>query len=174
MKFDRSQHNGYFELDFGGERLTHYPSGDTCLRHPWMRGAVDAWTQKLKDFLARHPDVNVVINSSGYIIADANDFPQRNSAPFSVGDIVAVREKIDGIEDIGWVSKTVVGSRNTGIETIYDLDDGEELYWADASSGWFAYRHDPYKEPCRVRRPVEGERLQLLSNVVPLRTTSFR
>lgn len=50
LKLNRSLHTEYFMLDFAGQRFTHYPSGDTCLRHEWMvypRRA--AWIEKLPD-----------------------------------------------------------------------------------------------------------------------------
>ncbi|MCV9963858.1 hypothetical protein OIU34_18435 [Pararhizobium sp. BT-229] len=167
MKLDRSTIAEYFELDFGGDRLTHYPSGDTCLRHQWMRSRDTAkWTEKLTEFLARHPYASIIANSQGDIIGDANSFPHRGG-DFKVDDVVLVTVRI-GEDDWGPCARTVVARRDFAGDAVteahhwFELDDGTELFWDERRNGWFAWRRDPFEQAGRARAPLEGEVVQTL------------
>ncbi|MDW9478681.1 hypothetical protein GOB57_08185 [Sinorhizobium meliloti] len=162
MRLDRSTIVEYFELDFGGDRLTHYPSRDTCLRHAWMRGLdKPKWTEKLTEFLVRHPDASIIANSQGNIIGDANSFPHRGG-DFKVGDVVLVPVRV-GEEDWGPCARNIVDRRDfagdhlTEAHHWFELDDGTELFWDDTRNGWFAWRRSPYEEAVRARAPCDGE-----------------
>lgn len=157
----------YFMLDFGGSRFTHYPSGDTCLRHQWMVGRPDGakWTEALKEFFARHPDVSVIVNSRFEIIDNANSFPHRGG-DFNVGDVILVRVK-EGDDDWGVCAKTITARSNfQGSDIVdpyhtFELDDGNAFYWDDHSNGWFTFRQGETDNQ-RVRLPVPGENVQTL------------
>jgi hypothetical protein len=166
MHLDRTT-TPYFELDFGSDRLTHYPTGDTCLRDEWMRGRDAAkWTEKLTEFLARHPDTSIIVNARGDIIDNANSFPHRGG-DFKVDDVVLVRVRI-GDEDWGPCARTVVARREfagdavTDVHHWFELDDGSDLGWEQSLNGWFAWRRDPYEHAVRARAPFEGEVVQTL------------
>lgn len=167
MKLDRSTTAEYFELDFGGDRLTRYPTVDTCLRHDWMRGRDAAkWAEKLTEFLSRHPEASFIVNSRGDIIGDANFFPHRGG-DFKVEDVVLVTVKI-GDDDWGPCARTVVARREFAGDTVtephhwFELDDGTELFWDQGSNGWFAWRRDPHEQAMQARAPLEGEAVQTL------------
>lgn len=170
MRLDRSTTREYFELDFGEYRFTHYPTGDTCLRHQWMVGRQsNKWTEKLTDFLTRHPEASIIVNSRGDIIDDANSFPHRGGE-YKVGDVVLLNLKIDG-DDWGPCAKTIIERRETEGDQFFEphpyfvLDDGSELFWNESRNGWIAWRPEPYEEFGRARAPLEGEVVQTLDQM---------
>lgn len=52
----------YIELDHAGfgqwPRLTHIPSGDTCLRAPYMTNR--EWLDKKQEFLNKYPELIIL------------------------------------------------------------------------------------------------------------------
>jgi hypothetical protein len=168
-KLDRNVTKEYFELDFGGQRFTHYPSGDTCLRHEWMIGYRDGpkWTSKLTDFFAAHPEASVIVSSKYEVIDDANSLPHRGGE-YKVGDVVLMRVH-EGNENWEWCARTITerldfpGDAVTEPLTTFKLDDGSGIYWHDHNNGWLTFRMDaPLERSLRVRRPVDGEEILTL------------
>jgi hypothetical protein len=161
QKLDHSTTAEYFELDMASQRFTHYPSGDTCLRHEWMHGRRygEAWTKKLTEFFERHPDVSVIVNSRHEIIDSANSLPHRGG-DYNVGDIVLVNVA-EGEDDWGLCAKTIKERIDLAGDEFFDphhrfkLDDDTLLFWRDGSNGWFTSA--PQGEYIRARRPIEGE-----------------
>lgn len=154
MKLDRAAVGEYFELDFGGSRLTHVPSGDTCLRHPWMSGPrIEAWDEKLSRFFRKHSNVSTIVNSRLEVIGNADEFPYRGGG-FEIGDTVMVR---NGVGDASreFVATEVVG-RNED-DGSFRLENGMQLFWNAGDCGWFAWRREPYVSGDRARKPLEGE-----------------
>ena len=58
--------NKYIELDYVGlligPRLTHYPSGETCMRQPWMSN--QKWMEVKTEFLSKYPNEIIFIRGN--------------------------------------------------------------------------------------------------------------
>jgi hypothetical protein len=169
-KLDRNVTGEWFVLDFIGSRarFTHLPSGDTCLRHPYMVGTgTTQWLEKFGDFLSRHPKAHVVVNDHGEIVDDVRDFPISGGG-FKVGDLVVTRSsgvgKTDCVREI--VASVLVppGSyRDPGdLDESFVLENGSVMYWGSDEDGWVA-RDRTHEERSRARRPVEGDNLERLA-----------
>lgn len=167
-QIDRSSDREYIEIDMGGSRFTHYPSGDTCLRHPWMRGK-DAvkWIEKFQEFAARHPETHVAVNSRHEIIDDIRNYPYLGGG-FQVGDLVVTRVRGMGHPDC---VRRIVEARSNGdarfrdpgdVEQSFILDDGQLLYWSSGEDAWLT-DDKTGRERSRARRPVEGDDLEWLT-----------
>lgn len=154
MDFDRSK-DEYIMLDWAGRgRFTHYPSGDTCLRHEWMIG-IDGdakWNAKLEAFLEKHQSTKVIVSSQYNVIDTTDSLQPWKRLPFAVGDSVVVRNREGAI----W-SQEVVAIERQGELANYTLDDGAEVSWDAYSYGWFAYSCEPVTDRMRVRKPIAGE-----------------
>ena len=169
IELDRSVDKEFFMLDFGGQRFTHYPSGDTCLRHPWMYGRKDAWIEKVTDFFNRYPEISVVVNDRYEVIDNADLYPYRKGE-YKVGDIILARICADGgREDWGMCARTITErvdhpkSEYVDEYTIFKLDDGSEFWWDEHNNGWFISATDsPDGQKRRVRPPVENEEIATL------------
>lgn len=135
----------HFELDFGGRRITHVPTGDTCLRQPYMQGTkgYPAWKEKFDAFVARHPGCHVVVRSNGVIIDDMRRSSMVGGG-YSIGEHVAIVDPTTGyLERV----LEIVASRRSGTpdsdlhpgddRTSHLLENGESLWWDEASHGWF-------------------------------------
>lgn len=170
-KLDRSVTNEYFELDLGGQRFTHYPSGDTCLKHEWMneRRNRQKWVDQVTAFFERHPDVSVVVNSHYEIIDNANSYPYRGG-DYKVGDVVMARVCTDANkDDWGMCARTITervdypGDKFVDANTTFKLDDGGEFWWDEHNSGWIISSNtSPDGQRRRLRPPVEGEEVLTL------------
>lgn len=163
MDFDRGTTDEYIMLDWVGRgRFTHYPSGDTCLRHEYMVSTHDgriAWDEKLTAFFARHPEAKIIVSGRYRVLDNVDNLPQSGGG-FEVGDTVMVRDE----EDLTWSHKIVssedVSDRLTyrnDPTTMYILDDGSKVCWDALSNGWFAFEGSQSKDNMRVRKPFEGE-----------------
>lgn len=155
-------------LDFAsGPRLTHYPSGDTALRHPWMHGRDAAkWVARVREFMDAHPGARTVCNARWDVIDDLSDHPLSGGS-FAVGDSVVTRR--EGIGEVDCV-REVIAVRHHGPEAHLDpddaresyvLDDGEILYWSTGHHGWVADARNSDRD-ARARRPLPGESLEAL------------
>jgi hypothetical protein len=172
QKIDRSITKEYFELDLGGQRFTHYPSGDTCLKYEWMNEHRNRqkWVEKVTAFFAKHADVSVVVNSKYEIIDDANAYPFRG-ADFNVGDTVLARVCTDiHRDDWGMCARTITeredfeGDKYVDPYTVFKLDDGGEFWWDEHNNGWFlSASKSPDGQSRRVRPPMEGEEILTLT-----------
>jgi len=155
-KIDLNQIKEFIEIDFPRHvRFTHYPSGDTCLKQPWMassRKGDDAWNEKRKEFFSKHPNAHLVVTAFGHeIVDDVRNFPFMGGG-FEIGDEVV---SMDGK---GELIVRVITSRDTS-ENLFFLEDGTLLYWSDADDGWFTDDKTPYGTGYRARKPLEGEDL---------------
>lgn len=164
MRLD-STRTEYFMLDRSGSRFTHYPSGDTCLRHLWMaeRNA-EAWHSALREFFGRHPAASLVVSSDMQVVDDVNSLPCRGGG-YDIGDEVVVPARSsDGHEDVR--VRTIVERREVahpqmiGPDHGFTLDDGTSLIWDAFDYGWFVCPAPPCRQeqPARARRPLCGER----------------
>ncbi len=170
LKLDRSQHKEYFMLDLAGQRFTHYPSGNTCLRHEWMdytRRA--AWIEKVTEFFQKHPSISVIVNDRYEIIDNADFYPYR-AGDYEVGDVILTRVCTDvNRDDWGMCARTITErvdhpkSQYVDEYTIFKLDDGGEFWWDEHNNGWFiSATASPDGQKRRVRPPMEGEEVQTL------------
>jgi hypothetical protein len=165
LKLDRGVTNEYFMLDFAGQRFTHYPSGDTCLRHEWMDySRRDKWIEKVTEFFERHPSVSVIVNDRYEIVDDADSYPYR-AGDYKVGDVVMARVCTDvNRDDWGMCARTVIERIDTPKDayvdggTVFKLDDGGEFWWDENNNGWFiSAGTSPDEQRRRIRPPLEGE-----------------
>lgn len=171
VKLDRSITNEYFELDLGGQRFTHYPSGDTCLKNDWMNehDKRHVWVEKATAFFKRHPGVSVIVNSKYEIIDNADTYPFRGG-DFKIGDTIMARVCTDvDRDDWGMCARTIVertdfpGDKHIDPYSIFKLDDGGEVWWSEHNNGWFlSSQTSPDGQSRRIRPPVEGEEILTL------------
>jgi hypothetical protein len=133
----------HFELDFGGSRFTHQPSGDTCLRQNWMTGPKwDQWETMFKAFLGRHPDCHTVTDTKGNIVDDIRRSPLAGGG-FASGETVVVMDRSTGNPE--W-ALLIVGTSHHGsqawdpypgdVPISHLLENGETLSWDQHSHGW--------------------------------------
>jgi hypothetical protein len=159
MKIDRNETKEFFIIDckarFG---LIHMPSGEFCGRSHWMTMENrDKWETKFAEFLAKHPNASVIVDDSGEILDNVNDFPQRGGQ-FEIGDIVMVFER-----DHDYCADKIVGisAEKTTIEhpvdkgSLYLLESGNKLYWDIDNDLWMTTSKTAFSR--RARRPVDGE-----------------
>jgi len=164
------QPGGYYEIDFPGRlRLTHYPSGFTCLRHDWMTGRDAArWVDKLRECSDAHPEARYVYDGRGELVGDLRDMPAFGGG-FAVGDLVLTRSR--GDRGGGLTAREVVAVRGDGdaahhdaddAATSYVLEDGSPLYFSGHEGGWMthaldgraferAFRPHPSQDPGEMR-----------------------
>lgn len=159
MKLDRNTTKEYFVADckarFG---LVHMPSGEFCGRAHWMiidrRGE---WETKFAAFLVKYPNASVLVDQSGEIIDNINDFPQRGGR-FEVGDIIMVHERHNGYCADKIVEKVERGSPKehpVDPDATYLLESGNKLIWSPDDDLWLATSKTAFSR--RARRPVDGE-----------------
>jgi hypothetical protein len=173
MGIDRSK--PYFEVDYPRKvRITHHPSGDTCLRHPWMIGKDSiTWEEKLKEFFERHSDVKELANSRGQIIGNVDDFPNQGGS-FVVGDVVIMKHDEFGeyAEKIVQVIPTKQPLLDFGnFHEHYVLESGDEVYWNDGSDTWMSTSKNSISQ--RVRKQREGDPTETLDDLLNS-SNSFR
>ncbi len=163
---------GYFEIDFPSNRLrlTHYPSGDTALRHDYMfdgEGA-EKWSAKLRELTDAHPGAHGIHNSRGKLVADIRDYPALGGG-FSVGDLVVTRTE-DGFD----VARGIVSSFQNGAPEYrgpgepaeaFRLEDGHTLYFSTSDGGWMATCSHGDRE--RARRVLPGDDLDAIREAAP-------
>lgn len=163
---------GYFEIDFPSNRLrlTHYPSGDTALRHDFMfdgEGA-EKWSAKLRDLTEAHPGAHGIHNSRGTLVADIRDYPALGGG-FSVGDLVVTRNE-DGFD----VARGIVSSFPNGAPEYrgagepaeaFRLEDGHTLYFSTSDGGWMATCSHGDRE--RARRVLPSDDLEVIREAAP-------
>lgn len=133
------------EVDLGGRRFTHYPSGDTLLRHDylrWQRQHLPDWKAMVVAFAARHPDTPLMTDSNRNIIDDLRTWPTLGGR-FRVGDYVVTPGSVDRDP----VAREIIGSIPAVTETILDfeetyvLDDGEHMFWSSDADTWTSRDH---------------------------------
>lgn len=173
MQVDRSK--PYFEVDYPRKvRITHYPSGDTCLRHPWMIGKDSKkWVEKLRAFFEKHSDVKVMANSRGQLIGSVDDFPIQG-ASFKVGDVVILKH-----DELGEYAEEIVEVIPTKHHLLdfgdfhehYVLKSGDEVYWSDGSDTWLSTSKNSISQ--RVRKQRDGDPTETLEDLLNTRN-SFR
>jgi hypothetical protein len=154
----------YFMIDYPRDtRITHYPSGDTCFKHMWMRSGEgqSQWEEKLIAFLAKYPHVNVVVNGAYEIIDDANDFPHRGGM-LKVGDTVMVWHRdYDYCADriVRELPYTGTPDHPNHPAKLFELESGNRMYWGGQDDAWHIWdvNHSGTIFNPRVRRPLEGE-----------------
>ena len=164
----------YFEVDYPRKvRITHYPSGDTCLRHPWMIGKDSKkWKEKLSAFFEKHSDVKVIANSRGQLVGNVDDFPIQG-ASFKVGDVVILKHDEFGeyAEEIVDVIPTKQPLLDFGdFHEHYVLKNGDHIYWSDGSDTWMSTSKNSNQ---RVRKQREGDPTETLEDLMNTRN-SFR
>lgn len=154
------------EVDRGGCRFTHIPSGDTLVRHDYFhqRAMVDAWTDKMKAFLAAHPQAVSLVSRTGEhsgfsVIGDVRDFPWQEG--FAVGDNVVTISRGDYEVDccrqiVGVVAGAYQPLSKNELGHHYLLEDGQPLYWASTYDCWHSTSKDGRGET-RSRRLYAGE-----------------
>lgn len=159
MKIDPNK--PFFELDFGGDRFTHYPSGDTCLRHRWMRGHKHlAWAEKFREFVASHPDCHVVASSRYEVIDDIRRHALLGGG-FTVGETVVLlgmpREVLFAVQVAEEVTMSNPVMLEDGHPTHYILETGDILYWDSDTNGWMTSNRREANHRARVRPLFAGE-----------------
>ncbi len=136
----------YVEIDMGGRRLTHHPSGDTALRHPWMiessKGFTD-WRDRVLAFVAAHPGCHLMRNVRREVIDDLRRWPYSGGG-YAVGDVVV---SLDGIGAASVAREVVarveehpdaVDASRLDLDHHLLLDDGNVLYWSPYEDRWCA------------------------------------
>ncbi|WP_315923024.1 hypothetical protein [Mesorhizobium sp. SP-1A] len=171
MKVDRSK--PYFEVDYPHRvRITHYPSGDTCLRHKWMVGkGSKKWEDQLKAFFEKHGDVKVMANSRGQLIGNVDDFPIQG-ASFKVGDIVILQhgELGEYAEEIVKVVPTENAWADFGdFREHYILKNGDTVYWDGGGDAWMSTIKHSHRQ--RVRKQREGDPTETLEDLLNTRNS---
>lgn len=171
MKIDRNETKEYFVIDCKARfSLMHLPSGEFCGRSYWMTMENrDKWEVMFAEFLAKYPNASVLVDQSGEIIDNLNDFPQRGGQ-FQVGDVVMVFER-----DHGYCADKIIGisDEKATIEhavdkgTVYLLESGNCVYWDIDNDLWSTSSNRVFSR--RVRRPVAGEELLTLEEKVESR-----
>ena len=160
----------FIEVDHGGQRYTHHPSGDTLMRHQWMQlgRAAPQWDAKRRDFFCRHPEATalaVVRRGARVVIGDVRDFPWQEG--LKVGDDVVTVGYPDREADC---SRRIVGTVPiTADADVFEdaprhcflLEDGDLLYWSVAYDAWMTRSSDGRPET-RARRPYPGEDVEEL------------
>lgn len=158
----------YFEIDYPRKiRITHYPSGDTCLRHPWMIGKdTKKWKEKLGAFLEEHSDVKVMANSRGGLIGNVDDLPIKGTS-FKVGDLVILKH-----DELGEYAEKIIEIIPTKQPLLdfgdfhehYILESGGEVYWSDNSDTWMSTDKNSNRQ--RVRKQREGDPTENLEDLL--------
>lgn len=159
MKIDRSQTPEYFVIDckarFG---LMHMPSGEFCGRAYFMTfDKRDVWETKFDEFLKKYPNASLLVDQSGEILDNLDDFPQRGGG-FKVGDVVMINER-----DHGYCADKIIAidPKKSTIEhpvdkgTVYQLESGNRFYWEVDNDLWYCASKTAF-DP-RVRRALPGE-----------------
>ncbi|BCB22421.1 hypothetical protein [Bosea sp. ANAM02] len=151
----------HIEIDLGGRRFTHYPSGDTLLRHDylrWQRQHLPDWKAMVVAFAARHPDTHLMTDSNRNIIDDIRTWPPLGGR-FQVGDFVVN----PGSADRSAVAREIIATAPSVTDTILDfeetyiLDDGEQMYWSSDADAWTSKDHLG-RSGCRLRPLLPDER----------------
>lgn len=158
----------FFEIDYPRKvRITHYPSGDTCLRHPWMIGKdTKKWEKKLGEFLEKHSDVKVMASPRGELIGNVEDFPIKG-ATFMVGDLVVLKhdefgEYVEKIIEVIPTKSPLLGFGD--FHEHYILESGGEVYWSDSSDTWMSTSKNSNSQ--RVRKQREGDPTETLEDLM--------
>lgn len=172
MHFTRHMAEEYIELDWKGRgRFTHYPSGDTCIRHDYMVSSSQGdmeWSLKVRDFFAKHPQATAIISGTGKIIDNTANIPMAGG-DLSVGDIVILGSSDDP-------ETHIIVERNDVLRTFdrqaddpgytLTLDDGNTLFWDNASFGWFCRDMNSPSTVARARKAFVWENLPQLDGSV--------
>lgn len=155
----------FIEIDFGGDRFTHYPSGDTLMRHPWLREDQNfpKWDEKRRKFFGDHPEavwlvtLNNVDAGQARVIGDVRDFPWQGG--FDVGDVLVMSDANRGAFNARKIlDKVEIDSPlfNGDLPHHFLLEDGTTLYWSGMQEAWLAA--DPIRQDtARVRRILPSE-----------------
>ena len=163
----------YIEVDRGGCRFTHYPSGDTLMRHEWLQqpSHFGKWDELRRAFFDSHPEANLLLgNMRGIdstklsLIGDVNDFPWRDG--FKRGDIVVTPK---GNPEEGNLARLIVDELPNGdprflsaddLEISYILEDGSVMFWSPQGEQWNITggdMADAMRRNVRVRRPHSSD-----------------
>lgn len=158
MQVDKNK--PYFGIDYpSGIRITHYPSGDTCLRHRWMIGQGDKWIEKLNTFLNKHDEVKIMANCRGAYIGHVDDFPIRGGG-FKVGESVILHHAEYGEyaeKIVAAVPQNVDPRLNLGcFHENYVLESGAKLFWSSGGDSWdTTAEHHSFQS--RIRKQRDGD-----------------
>lgn len=137
-----------FEIDLGGRRFTHNPSGDTLLRHDYLRWDTKKhpdWKAQVIAFADRHSDTYLMTDCNRRIVDDIRTWPTVGGR-FQVGDFVVTRgsderpavarQIIASVSATGYPDRTVLDFDETFI-----LEDGEMMWWSSDSDCWTGRDH---------------------------------
>lgn len=165
MKLDINVENNYFVLDYtqNGTRLTHFPTGET-LRKGYDgcsgKGLIH-WEKRLLDYLTRHANAHLIVNTNYEIVGDANDYPHRNGG-FAIGDTVVTPDA-----ECGHISRQIIRREEechqehpNHPKDVFVLDDGSHMFWDSNNDGWFV----DGSQSRRARKPLRGENVTTLED----------
>ena len=163
MKIDPNSQ--YIMIDLGGRCFTHYPSGDTLLRHDylrWQRQKFPDWKASVLAFVARHPETHLMTDTNLQVIDDIRTWPTVGGE-YKVGDFVVAR----GSRDRPLVAREIVGAESAlgypdrsilDFDQVFILEDGEKMWWSSDSDCWSSRDHLG-NSGLRLRPVLPGENL---------------